>query len=71
MNGAAEAVSEDDVRALARTAQLPLGPGRAAALAGALEADLTLIRALRTVAVGEVHPLGVAPLPARWDHEQR
>ena len=70
MDGATEAVTEDDVQALARAAQLSLGPGRAAALAGALEADLKLIRALRAVAVGETHPLGVAPLPARWDHEQ-
>lgn len=69
MEGAAETVMEDDVRALARTAQLPLGPGRAAALAGTLEADLKLIRALRAVPVGETHPLGVAPLPARRDHE--
>lgn len=56
------AVTEDDVRVLARTAQVALRPQRVAALAGALEADLRLIRALRTIDAGETHPAGVAPL---------
>ena len=59
----AVALTEDEVRGLARAAGLPLGPGRAAALAQALEADLRAIRALRTVDAGETHPASVAPPP--------
>jgi Asp-tRNA(Asn)/Glu-tRNA(Gln) amidotransferase C subunit len=55
-------VTEDDVRKLAHVARLPLQPGRAAALAGALEADLRAIRRLRAVDAGEAYPAGVAPL---------
>jgi Asp-tRNA(Asn)/Glu-tRNA(Gln) amidotransferase C subunit len=56
-------VTEDEVRALAQVAGLPLQPGRAATLAGALEADLRAIRRLRAVDVGDAYPAGVAPLP--------
>ena len=56
-------VTEDEVRGLAHVAGLPLQPGRAAALAGALDADLRAIRRLRAVDAGEAYPAGVAPLP--------
>ena len=56
-------VTEDDVRGLAHVAGLPLQPGRAAALARALEADLRALRRLRAVDAGEAYPAGVAPLP--------
>lgn len=49
-------VTEDDVRALARVAGLPLDEGRAATLARLLEADLRMARTLRAVQVGEVPP---------------
>jgi hypothetical protein len=55
-------VTEDEVRGLAHVAGLPLQPGRAAALAGALETDLRAIRRLRAVDAGEAYPAGVAPL---------
>ena len=61
-NQTVPAVTEDDVRALARTAGLWLRPGRAEALAMALEADLQIIRPLRAVDAAEAHPLGAAPL---------
>ena len=55
-------VTEDYVRVLAHVAGLPLQAGRAAALAGALDADLRAIRRLRTVDAGDAYPAGVAPL---------
>ena len=55
-------VTEDEVRGLAHVAGLPLQPGRAAALAGALEADLRAIRRLRAVDAGDTYPAGVALL---------
>jgi hypothetical protein len=56
-------VTEDDVRVLAHVAGLPLQPGRAAALLGALEADLRAMRRLRAVDAGDAYPAGVAPVP--------
>jgi hypothetical protein len=56
-------VTEDDVRGLAQVAGLALQPGRAAALARALDADLRAIRRLRAVDAGDAYPAGVAPLP--------
>jgi hypothetical protein len=56
-------VTEDEVRALAQVAGLPLQPGRAAMLARALEADLRAVRRLRAVDAGDTYPAGVAPLP--------
>jgi hypothetical protein len=55
-------VTEDEVRALAQVAGLPLQPGRAATLARALEADLRAMRRLRAVDAGDAYPAGVAPL---------
>ncbi|GAC1432414.1 MAG: hypothetical protein NVSMB65_06020 [Chloroflexota bacterium] len=51
-------IGEEDVRSLARAAALPLGPGRAAGLARALEADLRLLRVLRGVDARDLHPRG-------------
>lgn len=59
----AAVVSEADVRVLARLAGLPLDEQRGATLAAALEADLRVIRRLRSVDAGEIHPAGVTPLP--------
>ena len=56
------AVTEDEIRALAQVASLPLHPDRAAALAGALEAELRAIRRLRAMDAGDAYPAGVAPL---------
>jgi hypothetical protein len=56
-------VKEDDVRGLEHVADLPLQPGRAAVLAGVLEADLRALRALRAVDAGDAYPAGIAPLP--------
>lgn len=64
-HGESTSVTESDVRALARLADLPLREGRAAALAAALEGDLRAIRRLRCIDAGEWHPAGVAPLPWR------
>jgi hypothetical protein len=55
-------VTEDDVRGLAQVAGLPLQPGRPAALARALEAELRAMRRLRAVDAGDAYPAGVAPL---------
>jgi Asp-tRNA(Asn)/Glu-tRNA(Gln) amidotransferase C subunit len=55
-------VTEDEVRALAQVAGLPLKPDRAATLARALEADLRAMRRLRAVDAGDASPAGVAPL---------
>jgi hypothetical protein len=55
-------VTDDEVRALAQVAGLPLQPGRVAALAGALNADLRAIRRLRAVDVGDTYPAGATPL---------
>ena len=55
-------VTEDEVRALAQVAGLPLQPGRAATLTRALETDLRAIRRLRAVDAGDAYPAGVAPL---------
>ena len=54
-------VTEDDVRALARVAGLPLDEGRAATLARLLEADLRMARVLRAVPVGETPPAYIQP----------
>lgn len=61
-NEGAPMVTEDDARALARVAGLPLDEGRAAMLARALESDLRTIRTLRDMAVGEIFPAEMAPL---------
>ena len=60
-SGDATPVTEDEVRALAQVAGLPLQPGRAATLAHALDADLRAIRRLRAVDAGDAYPAGVAP----------
>lgn len=54
-------VTEDDVRALARVAGLPLDEGRAATLARLLEADLRVARTLHAVPVGEMPPAYIHP----------
>jgi Asp-tRNA(Asn)/Glu-tRNA(Gln) amidotransferase C subunit len=61
-------VTDDEVRALAHVAGLPLQPDCAATLARALDADLRAIRRLRAVDTGDAYPAGVAPPPeARRD----
>jgi hypothetical protein len=61
-SGDATPVTEDEVRALAQVAGLPLQPGRAATLTRALDADLRAMRRLRAVDAGDTYPAGIAPL---------
>lgn len=63
------AVTPDDVQTIARAAGLHVDAERAAALAPALDADLSVIRRLRGVDAGEIHPLGATALVEEASHD--